>query len=104
MINAAAFAKMKPGVFLINCARGGIVVEADLLEALEMGKVAGVGMDVYATEPPEDWSLAKHPAVIATPHIGAATAEAQIVVAQMIGRQIGQYLTEGRAVHPVNQP
>jgi D-3-phosphoglycerate dehydrogenase len=104
MINAAAFAKMKPGVFLINCARGGIVVEADLLEALETGKVAGAGIDVYENEPPEDWSLAKHPAVVATPHIGAATAEAQIVVAEMIGRQIGQYLSEGKILYAVNQP
>jgi len=104
LINADAFAKMKPGVFLINCARGGIVVEADLLQALETGQVAGAGIDVYETEPPTDWSLIKHPAVSATPHIGAATAEAQIVVAQMIGRQIGQYLTEGKVVHAVNQP
>jgi D-3-phosphoglycerate dehydrogenase len=104
MINAEAFSKMKPGVFLINCARGGIVVESDLLDALEKGQVAGAGIDVYETEPPEDWSLAKHPAVIATPHIGAATAEAQIVVADMIGRQIGHYLTEGKPIHAVNQP
>jgi D-3-phosphoglycerate dehydrogenase len=104
MINAAAFARMKRGVFLINCARGGIVVESDLLEALETRQLAGAGIDVYEKEPPEDWSLAKHPAVIATPHIGAATVEAQIVVAEMIGRQIGQYLTEGTVVHAVNQP
>jgi D-3-phosphoglycerate dehydrogenase len=104
LLNAGAFARMKPGVSLINCARGGIVVEADLLEALETGQVAGAGIDVYETEPPTDWALIRHPAVIATPHIGAATAEAQIVVAQMIGRQIGEYLTEGKLVHAVNQP
>jgi D-3-phosphoglycerate dehydrogenase len=104
LINADAFARMKPGVFLINCARGGIVVEADLLQALETGQVAGAGIDVYETEPPTDWSLIQHPAVIATPHIGAATAEAQVVVAEMIGRQIGEYLTEGKVVHAVNQP
>jgi D-3-phosphoglycerate dehydrogenase len=103
MINQDAFAKMKPGVFLINCARGGIVVEADLLKALEQGRVAGAGIDVYEKEPPADWSLAEHPAVIATPHIGAATAEAQVLVAEMIGRQIGQYLSEGKIVHAVNQ-
>jgi D-3-phosphoglycerate dehydrogenase len=103
LINAAAFAKMKQGVFLINCSRGGIVVEADLLQALEQGHVAGAGIDVYETEPPTDWTLIRHPAVIATPHVGAATAEAQIVVAEMIARQIGQYLTEGKAVHAVNQ-
>jgi D-3-phosphoglycerate dehydrogenase len=104
MINGDAFERMKPGVFLINCARGGIVEEADLLQALEQGRVAGAGIDVYEKEPPEDWSLAEHPAVIATPHIGAATGEAQVLVAQMIGRQIGQYLSEGRVVHAVNQP
>ena len=104
MINADAFAKMKPGVFLINCARGGIVVEADLLQALEAGRVAGAGIDVYENEPPTNWSLIKHPAVIATPHIGAATAEAQVVVAEMIGRQIGQYLSEGKVLNAVNQP
>ncbi len=103
MINGDAFERMKPGVFLINCARGGIVVEADLLQALEQGRVAGAGIDVYEKEPPEDWSLAEHPAVIATPHIGAATGEAQVLVAQMIGRQIGQYLSEGKVVHSVNQ-
>jgi D-3-phosphoglycerate dehydrogenase len=104
MINREAFARMNPGVFLINCARGGIVVEADLLQALEEGRVAGVAIDVYETEPPAEWSLVKHPAVIATPHIGAATAEAQVLVAEMIGRQIGQYLSEGKIIHGVNQP
>jgi len=103
MIDGDAFERMKPGVFLINCARGGIVVEADLLQALEQGRVAGAGIDVYEKEPPEDWSLAEHPAVIATPHIGAATGEAQVLVAEMIGRQIGQYLSEGRVVHAVNR-
>jgi D-3-phosphoglycerate dehydrogenase len=102
-INAAAFAKMKPGVFIVNCARGGIVVEADLLEALQSGKVGGAGIDVYENEPPENWSLMKHPSVIATPHIGAATAEAQVVVAEMIGRQIGDFLTGGKIVNAVNQ-
>ena len=103
MINRDAFNKMKPGVFVINCARGGIVVEADLRRALEQGRVAGAGIDVYETEPPEDWFLAQHPAVIATPHIGAATGEAQVLVAEMIGRQIGQYLSEGKVIHAVNE-
>jgi D-3-phosphoglycerate dehydrogenase len=101
MIDKHAFARMKPGVFLVNCARGGIVVEADLLQALEEGKVAGVGMDVYEQEPPAQWSLVNHADVIATPHIGATTSEAQVVVAEMIGRQIGRYLTEGEAINAV---
>jgi len=104
MIDREALTKMKPGVFLIDCARGAIVVEADLLEALEQEKVAGVGIDVYQKEPPEDWSLVKHPRVLATPHIGAATGEAQIVVAQMIARQVGEFLTEGKIVNAVNYP
>jgi D-3-phosphoglycerate dehydrogenase len=104
MVGRESFARMKRGVFLINCARGGIVVEEDLLQALEEGKVAGAGIDVYEKEPPEQWSLAAHPKVVATPHIGASTAEAQVVVAEMIGRQIGLFLTEGKVVHGVNQP
>jgi D-3-phosphoglycerate dehydrogenase len=104
MINREAFAGMKSGVFLINCARGGIVVESDLLQALEEGRVAGVGIDVYEKEPPEEWSLVNHPGVVSTPHIGATTAEAQIVVAEMVARQIGQYLSAGKVIHGVNQP
>jgi D-3-phosphoglycerate dehydrogenase len=77
MIDAAAFAKMKYGVYLIDAARGGIVDETALLAALEAGKVAGAALDVYATEPPEDNPLVNHPRVICTPHIGAQTAEAQ---------------------------
>jgi len=95
MIGAAALAKTKRGVFLVNCARGGIVVEKDLLAALDAGQVAGAAVDAYDEEPPKDWSLAKHPRVIATPHIGAATEEAQVVVAVMVAEQVGAYLTTG---------
>jgi D-3-phosphoglycerate dehydrogenase len=103
MIDAKAIAKMKTGVYLINCARGGIVVEKDLIAALDSGKVKGAGVDVYPKEPPEDWSLAKHPKVIATPHIGATTAEAQVNVSVMIARQMGKYLTTGEIVNAVNK-
>lgn len=77
MIGAAQFAKMKNGVRIINCARGGIIDESALYEALTSGKVAGAALDVYAEEPPTDWKLLKLDNVIGSPHIGAATKEAQ---------------------------
>jgi D-3-phosphoglycerate dehydrogenase len=101
MFNAAAFAKMKKGVFLVNCARGGIVVEKDLVAALDSGIVRGAGVDVFDKEPPEDWALARHPRVIASPHIGASTAEAQVNVSVMIAKQIGAYLTRGEVINAV---
>lgn len=101
LVNAKSFASMKKGVFLVNCARGGIVVEKDLLAALDAGIVRGAGVDVFDKEPCEDWSLAKHPNVIATPHIGASTAEAQVNVSVMIARQIGLYLTKGEVINAV---
>jgi D-3-phosphoglycerate dehydrogenase len=77
MLNAEAFNKMKKGVRLVCAARGGVIDEAALLEALESGQVAGAGLDVFATEPPGQTALVSHPHVIATPHIGAQTVEAQ---------------------------
>ena len=77
MIGAAQFAKMKKGVRIVNCARGGIIDEGALYEALTSGQVAGAALDVYAEEPPTDWKLLKLPNVIGSPHIGAATKEAQ---------------------------
>jgi D-3-phosphoglycerate dehydrogenase len=102
LFNAQTFAKMKKGVFLVNCARGGIVVEKDLIAALDAGIVRGAAVDVFDKEPPDDWSLAKHPKVIATPHIGASTGEAQVNVSVMIARQMGAYLTRGEIVNAVN--
>ncbi len=77
MIGKAQFDKMKDGVRVVNCARGGIIDEGALYEALVSGKVAGAALDVYAEEPPTDWKLEKLPNVIGSPHIGAATHEAQ---------------------------
>ena len=77
MIGPDQFAKMKDGVRIINCARGGIIDEAALYQALTSGKVAGAALDVYAEEPPTDWKLLKLDNVIGSPHIGAATREAQ---------------------------
>jgi D-3-phosphoglycerate dehydrogenase / 2-oxoglutarate reductase len=77
MVDAEQFAKMKNGVRIINCARGGIVNEEALYDALTSGKVSGAALDVFAEEPPTDWKLLKLDNVIASPHIGAATKEAQ---------------------------
>ncbi|MDD2922365.1 MAG: hydroxyacid dehydrogenase [Anaerolineales bacterium] len=77
MIGAEQFAKMKNGVRIINCARGGIIDDNALYEALTSGKVAGAALDVFAEEPPADWKLVKLDNVIASPHIGASTKEAQ---------------------------
>ena len=77
MIGSEQFAKMKNGVRIVNCARGGIVSEDALYEALTSGKVAGAALDVFNEEPPVDWKLVKLDNVIASPHIGAATKEAQ---------------------------
>jgi D-3-phosphoglycerate dehydrogenase len=76
MIGAEQFAKMKDGVRIINCARGGIISEEALYEALTNGKVAGAALDVFAEEPPTDWKLLKLDNVIGSPHIGAGTKEA----------------------------
>jgi len=80
LIDAGTIARMKDGVYLINTSRGGIIDETALLEALESGKVAGVGLDVFVDEPPGASPLVRHPHVVCTPHIGASTAEAQRAV------------------------
>lgn len=77
MIGAAEFARMKDGVRIINCARGGIINEDALYDALVSGKVAGAAVDVFAEEPPTNWKLLKLDTVIGSPHIGAQTKEAQ---------------------------
>lgn len=90
MIGAAQFAKMKTGVRIVNCARGGIIDEQALYEALTGGKVAGAALDVFAEEPPTDWKLLKLDNVIASPHIGAATKEAQ----GRVGAEVAEKLIE----------
>ncbi|MGB9674227.1 MAG: D-2-hydroxyacid dehydrogenase [Anaerolineales bacterium] len=90
MISHEQFAKMKDGVRIINCARGGIVDEEALYQALENGKVAGAALDVFAVEPPTDWKLIKHEKVIASPHIGAATREAQ----GRVGAEVAQIVID----------
>ena len=102
MLNKEAFSKMKDGVMIINCARGGIVDEKDLYDAIKSGKVAGAALDVFETEPPKDSPLLKLPNVISTPHLGASTAEAQSNVAIAVADQIIKYLKENTIINAVN--
>ncbi|MCF7669958.1 MAG: phosphoglycerate dehydrogenase [Verrucomicrobia bacterium] len=105
MLNKEAFSKMKPGVCILNCARGGIVNETDLIAAIEEGKVAGAALDVYEKEPlPEDSPLRTMPQVVMTPHLGASTAEAQENVGIEIAESIIEYLTKGTVQSAVNLP
>jgi D-3-phosphoglycerate dehydrogenase len=90
MIGAAEFAKMKDGVRIINCARGGIIDEEALYDALVSGKVAGAAVDVFAEEPPTDWKLLRLDNVVGSPHIGAATKEAQ----SRVGAEVAEKLIE----------
>jgi len=103
-INAAAFAQMKTGVMLINCARGGIVNEADLCDAIRSGKVRGAALDVFEQEPPESSPLMELDNVVCTPHLGASTQEAQANVAVQIAEQVIDFLTNGTVVNAVNVP
>jgi D-3-phosphoglycerate dehydrogenase / 2-oxoglutarate reductase len=104
LINADTLAKCKNGVRLINCARGGIFDEAAVLAALESGKVAGVALDVYEKEPPENNPLVMHEKVVSTPHLGASTTEAQDIVAVMIAEQVRDFLLCGAVRNAVNIP
>ncbi len=104
LLNAEAFSKMKYGVFIINCARGGIVNEADLYDAIKQGIVAGAALDVFAKEPPTDNPLLMLDQVIATPHLGASTEEAQENVAIAVADQMFDFLTRGTIRNSVNAP
>ncbi len=96
MIGAEQFAKMKNGVRIVNCARGGIVSEDALYEALTSGKVAGAALDVFNEEPPTDWKLMKLDNVIASPHIGAATKEAQGRVGAEVAEKLIAFAKNGK--------
>ena len=104
MINKDTIAKMKDGVRIINCARGGIVNESDLYEALKSGKVGGAAFDVFEKEPPENHPLLTLDNFIATPHLGASTKEAQKNVATAVAEQIVDYLVAGTVRNAVNVP
>lgn len=104
LLNKKTFEMMKKGVMIINCARGGIINEDDLYDAIVSGKVAGAALDVFAKEPPGDIPLLKLDQVIATPHLGASTEEAQTNVAVAVANQIVAYLTQNTVINAVNVP
>ena len=105
MINAVAFSKMKKGVRVLNCARGGIINEKDLFDAIKSGQVAGAALDVYETEPPpKEFPLRNLPQVIMTPHLGASTEEAQENVGIEVAEAITDYLVHGAVRNAVNLP
>jgi D-3-phosphoglycerate dehydrogenase len=104
ILGAGNLAKTKPGVRIINCARGGLIDEAALLAALDTGHVAGAALDVFVTEPPEGNPLTRHPHVVCTPHLGASTLEAQENVALQIAEQMSGFLLRGAISNAVNVP
>lgn len=104
MINKETISRMKQGAMIINCARGGIVNEDDLYEALESGHLAGAALDVFSKEPPGMINLMRLPNFICTPHLGASTKEAQDKVAKDIAEQIVTYLMYGSVKNAVNVP
>lgn len=104
LIDGAAMAKMKQGARIINCARGGLVVEADLKAALESGHLDGAAMDVFEEEPATENALFGMENVIVTPHLGASTAEAQEKVAVQVAEQMTDYLVNGAVTNALNMP
>ena len=105
LIDAKAIEQMKPGVRIINCARGGLIDEAALLAGLDSGHVAGAAIDVFDPEPPPaDHPLVKHPKVVVTPHLGASTEEAQVAVAVEAAQLLIDFLARGQVRFAVNMP
>ncbi len=104
IVDAAALAKCKKGVRIINCARGGLVVEDALYDALVSGKVAGAALDVFETEPASSHKLFGLENVVATPHLGASTGEAQENVALQVAEQMADYLISGAVTNALNMP
>ena len=104
LVNSKTLALAQPGLRIVNCARGELINEADLLAALESARSAGAGLDVFNTEPPKDSKLVAHPNVVATPHIAGSTEEAQEIVGIRIAEQIRDFLISGAARNAVNMP
>lgn len=104
IINADVISRMKKGVRLINCARGGLIVEADLKAALDSGHVAGAALDVFEVEPAKENPLFNHPKVVCTPHLGASTVEAQENVALQVAEQMADFLLQGAIANAINMP
>jgi D-3-phosphoglycerate dehydrogenase len=104
LLNDARFARVKPGLRLVNTARGELIDEAALKRAIEQGIVAGAALDVFEKEPPSDWSLAQLPQVVATPHIAASTEEAQEMVGLDTATAVRDFLRDGAVRNAVNFP
>ncbi|HET8726204.1 MAG TPA: phosphoglycerate dehydrogenase [Alphaproteobacteria bacterium] len=104
VVSREALAKTKPGVRIINCARGGLIDEAALKDALDSGHVAGAALDVFAEEPAKSHPLFGHPNVVCTPHLGASTSEAQENVALQVAEQMSDYLMHGAVANALNMP
>jgi D-3-phosphoglycerate dehydrogenase / 2-oxoglutarate reductase len=104
MINSASIKKMKKGVRLVNCARGELIIEPDLIEALKNGHIAGAALDVFSQEPLRNSALTSMENVILTPHIGGSTFEAQEAVGVQIAQQVREYLKHGVIQNAVNVP
>lgn len=104
MINAETIKKMKKGIRIINCARGGIIDEKALSEALKEGHVKGAAIDVFAKEPPVDWTIIESETTIVTPHLAASTEEAQVKIAQELSEVVVDYFSKGIIRNAVNVP
>jgi len=104
LLSAERIARMKSGALLVNCARGGLIDEEALLAALDSGHLAGAALDVFAEEPPKDFALMRHPKVVASPHIGAQTEEAQERISTQTARMLLAALGGSLAVSAVNLP
>ncbi|TVR49475.1 MAG: phosphoglycerate dehydrogenase, partial [Rhodobacteraceae bacterium] len=104
ILSAENIAKTRPGVRIINCARGGLIDEDALAEALDSGHVAGAGLDVFAVEPATESPLFGRPNVVVTPHLGASTTEAQENVALQVAEQMADYLLTGAVSNALNMP
>lgn len=104
MLNAEAFAQMKPGVRVVNCARGELVDGDALRNAIQNGQIGGAALDVFEKEPPGESALLQLDPVVATPHIAGSTEEAQEIVGTRIVEQLIEYLTSGVALNAVNMP
>jgi D-3-phosphoglycerate dehydrogenase len=104
ILSAKALAKTKNGVIIVNCARGGLIDEAALKAGLDSGHIASAALDVFATEPATEHPLFGHDRVVATPHLGASTNEAQENVAIQIAEQMADYLTRGAVTNALNMP
>ena len=104
ILSREALAKTKPGVRIVNCARGGLIDEVALKEALESGHVAGAALDVFVEEPAKESPLFGTPGLVATPHLGASTTEAQVNVAIQVAEQMSDFLISGGVTNALNMP